>query len=60
LFPQDEHHPKAKWEQFPEARHLLLEPCPEPQVPNRACKGLKDWRKCFLQGVGTDPTMPDK
>jgi hypothetical protein len=61
LFPEDEHHPKAKCEQDREAWHLWLDACPEPQCSEPGfCKGLKDWRKCFLQGIGADPTTPDK
>ena len=50
----------AKWEKYREAWHLLLEPCPGADCPEKGlCKGLKDWRKCFLDGVGADPGMVD-
>lgn len=60
LYP-DGNHPKAKWEHHREAWHLLLEPCSQAACPEPPlCKGLRDWRKCFLHGVGLDPNMIDK
>ena len=36
----------ARWEEYREAWHLLRGECGE------RCKGWKDWRRCFLDGVG--------
>jgi PD-(D/E)XK nuclease superfamily protein len=60
LYPDGEHH-RAKWERHREAWHLLHEPCPQHDAcPEQdLCQGLKDWRKCFLQGIRTDPDFID-
>jgi hypothetical protein len=55
IFFPDGGHPRAHWEQYREAWHLLTEPCSRADCPRSDfCRGLKDWRKCFLDGVGMD------
>jgi hypothetical protein len=42
----------ARWESYREAWHLLQLPADPPCADYQNCKGLKDWRRCFLEGVG--------